>query len=83
MYSVESIKQMVISALGEATGQEFQKNLPNSTDLYKKLYLDSMDAANLLMMLENDFDVVVDDGRFSSLTTLGEVVDLLDELQTK
>ena len=83
MHSVEDINRMVISALSETLGRELSPKLPRSTDLYKTLYIDSMDTANLFMILEDDFDVVVDEKRFFSLTTLGEVVDLLHELETK
>lgn len=83
MSSIDDIKTMVISALGEATGQELSPNLPLSTGLYSKLNIDSMDAENLIMLLEDDFDLIVDQARFAPLTTLGEVVNLLYELQSE
>ena len=83
MYSAADINQMVVAAISETTGEELSPKLPRSTDLYKKLHLDSIDTANLLMILEADFDVTVDESKFSSLATLGEVVDFLYELQTQ
>jgi len=83
MLTQEEIRQKVVESIGEVLNQEVDPELPLSTNLYTDLQMDSMDFASLLMLVEDDYDVQIDESAFVSITTLDQVVDLLYELQPK
>lgn len=83
MLTRDEIKTRVIEAISEVINQELSHDLPLSTNIYSDLRMDSMDLASLVMLLEDDYDVQIDESSLESVTTLEQVVNLLYELQEK
>jgi acyl carrier protein len=69
------IKQMVAQQNGAALA-----TLQEDTDLMADLGYDSLDVAELLMNLEEHFNIVVADERVDKTPTIGRIADTVMEL---
>ena len=50
------------------------------TDILADLGADSLDVVELIMALEEEYDLVITDETVNNLTTVGQVVEFLDDL---
>lgn len=50
------------------------------TDIFEDLGADSLDVVELVMSIEEEYDIVITDERASNVRTVGQVVELLEEL---
>ena len=71
---VEKIKQIIATQaeLKDTTSLTMETNLED-------LGLDSLDAVEILMALEEEFDVEVSDDAFGNIKTLGDVLYYIEE----
>ena len=67
----ERIKEIFIEQL------EFDESLWYPELTFEELGTDSMDAIELLVALEQNFDIELDDDSFFACQTVGEVVDIV------
>lgn len=49
--------------------------------LVEDLGMDSLDLVEYVMALENEFDIEIDDSSFDTLRTVGDAVNLVNELK--
>jgi acyl carrier protein len=67
-----------IVILKEISDRDIQ---PEST--YDELGLDSLDLVELVMYLEEDFDIVIPDQEFEACKDVGDIVKLIDKLNVE
>jgi len=71
-----AFKKIVVESGGEA-----EVNL--SRNIYFDLSLDSLDFAEAIVEIEDEFDIVMDDGDFYNCKTVQEVVDVVRKMLEK
>ncbi len=71
--------QAVVDVVAEVNGCE-PAALADSTDLFTDLGMDSLAALELLVALEDRFDVDIDTDDAQRIRTIGDIVELLAEL---
>lgn len=69
---------MVIDTLEEAFDLSAEDLVPTAK-LYEDLDLDSLDAIDLAVKLQNDVGVTLDEGEMRSLIELSDLIDLLEK----
>ena len=74
----EWVKKIVISEL-DITTEEEAKKVTLDADLVEDLGVDSLDTVELLMTVEDEFDVEISDEEAEGLKTVGDVVDYLQK----
>jgi len=75
---LETIKVKVFSRIAAAANIPFCDVLPDST--VESLKLDSLDVVEVVLALEDDFEVEIDDGSIEGLRTVRQVVDHVAKL---
>lgn len=68
------IKYTVIKLLSNYTKNE---DIKESDRFVEDLGMDSLDASELLMTIEENFNLDIDDSKFSNLKTVGELIDFI------
>ena len=56
-----------------------EDSITNETNIQEDLGADSLDVVDMLMSLEDEFDVEIPDEKIEKLRTVGEVVAYLEE----
>jgi|TARA_B100000809_G_scaffold246893_1_gene275308 acyl carrier protein len=74
----QEINKMVIDTLEEAFDLSAEDLVPTAK-LYEDLDLDSLDAIDLAVKLQNDVGVTLDEGEMRSLIELSDLIDLLEK----
>lgn len=74
--TLETVQRILVDNLGSDVGAT--KPEANLSD---DLGVDSLDAAELVMSLEEEFDIEIDSVQAESLRTVGDLVNLVDSLQ--
>lgn len=59
------------------------ENLQPSDNIKKDLGLTSFDFANLLCILEDKFDIEIDEGKYRELDTVGDFYRYIEEITEK
>jgi acyl carrier protein len=72
--SMERVKEIIVDTLN----LEAEKLTPDA-DLIKDLDVDSIDVVELVMALEEEFDIEIPDEDVENLTTLGKISAYIDE----
>jgi len=72
----KEIMEKVRKIISEKLGVEEEK-VVEEAKLIDDLGADSLDLVDLIMDLENEFDVKVDDSDIEKISTVGEVVDYI------
>ena len=74
-------KQLIINKINDGLANEFEKDaatfLPDA-DMRQTLELDSLDMVDLVVLIEEDFDIKVKKEDFSSIKTFKNLYDFLD-----
>ena len=70
----ESVKKVVM----EATGGE-EKNITENTSIVDELGLDSLDIVEMLMALEEEFDISIDDSAAEKFVKVSDVIDYIEK----
>jgi acyl carrier protein len=75
----QSTEQKIYQIISEQLRVDMPHISPDST-LVDDLGADSLDAVELLMTLENVFDIYIDDNQFDKIETVQDVVDCVEGL---
>jgi acyl carrier protein len=62
--------------IAEQLGAE-KKNITLSTNLMKDLEADSLDAVEIVMAIEDEFDITIDDEVAQSFKTVGQIAEFI------
>ena len=71
----DNLEQRVINIL--ATRRKVDPSTITTATTFEQLGIDSLDAAELLFTLEDDFGIVIPDDKAQSMRSVGQVVDAL------
>lgn len=73
-------KDQVIKLIADATKSD-AANISESTSFIDDLNLDSLDMVEMMMKMEDEFDIEIPEGDADSLKTVGDVVKYLEAKQ--
>jgi acyl carrier protein len=76
-------KQKIITDINETLCEEFElpmEKLTESATLADDLGLDSLDAVDMLVLLEDKVGIKIDAEKFQHVKTLGDVYKLVEEI---
>lgn len=76
-----SIEEKVISIVSEVLGIESEKI--TSADTFDDLYVDSLDLVEIIIECEQEFDYPIKDDKAQNLKTVGDLVNLIKDLDNK
>ena len=71
----EKLKELLVEQLGVDEG-----DITPDTDIMEDLGADSLDVAELIAMLEDEFNILITDERIRELVTVGDVSDFIEKL---
>lgn len=69
---LEKIKQILV----DTTSVDIDKVTPEAT-LKEDLGIDSLDSVEMVLEIENEFDIKLEDSEIQTLITVGDVCDLV------
>ncbi len=69
----ERVKEVILASLNCD-----EERLVITANLKEDLEMDSLDAADLAMALEDEFDITLDDSEFENLITVEDIVDYIE-----
>ncbi|MGN1043846.1 MAG: acyl carrier protein [Acutalibacteraceae bacterium] len=72
----EKVKEILVEQFGDDKAE-----ITMDTDLFSDLDADSLDLADLISSIEDEFKVEASDEIISSITTVGNIVDYIAELK--
>lgn len=76
-----SIEEKVISIVSEVLGIESEKI--TSADTFDDLYVDSLDLVEIIIKCEQEFGYPIKDDKVQNLKTVGDLVNLIKDLDNK
>lgn len=76
-----SIEEKVISIVSEFLGIESKKI--TSADTFDDLYVDSLDLVEIIIKCEKEFSYPIIDDKVQNLKTVGDLVNLIKDLDNK
>lgn len=76
-----SIEEKVISIVSEVLGIESKKI--TSADTFDDLYVDSLDLVEIIIECEQEFGYPIKDDKVQNLKTVGDLVNLIKDLDNK
>lgn len=76
-----SIEEKVISIVSEVLGIESEKI--TSADTFDDLYVDSLDLVEIIIEGEQEFGYPITDDKVQNLKTVGDLVNLITDLDNK
>ncbi len=76
-----SIEEKVISIVSEVLGIESEKI--TSADTFDDLYVDSLDLVEIIIECEREFGYPIKDDKVQNLKTVGDLVNLIKDLDNK
>lgn len=76
-----SIEEKVISIVSEVLGIESEKI--TSADTFDDLYVDSLDLIEIIIECEQEFGYPIKDDKVQNLKTVGDLVNLIKDLDNK
>lgn len=71
-----SVREKVIKLIAEQAGKP-EETLTDSTNLQADLELDSLDIMDLLLVLEEEFDMEIPDEELAKIQTVKDIVDYI------
>ena len=78
MAAVEEIEQKVIQIVSEQMSVD-KGELSRETSFVNDLNADSLDTVELVMELEEEFDINIPDDAAEKITTVGEAIDHIEQ----
>ena len=75
------IEERVISIISEILGMEDEK--VTSEDTFDNLYADSLDLVEITIECEKEFSYPITDDKVQNLKTVGDLVNLITDLDNK
>lgn len=76
-----SIEEEVIDIVKDVLGMEDEK--VTSEDTFEDLYIDSLDLVEIIIECENEFSYPITDDKVQNLKTVGDLVNLIKDLDSK
>lgn len=76
-----SLEEKVISIVSEVLGIESEKI--TSADTFDDLYVDSLDLIEIIIECEQEFGYPIKDDKVQNLKTVGDLVNLIKDLDNK
>ena len=76
-----SVKERVIDIVAEQLGVSKEQITPE-TSFVNDLGADSLDVVELVMELEEEFDINIPDDAAEKITTVGQAVDYIEKTQS-
>lgn len=76
-----SIEEEVIDIVKDVLGMEGEK--VTSEDTFEDLYIDSLDLVEIIIECENEFSYPITDDKVQNLKTVGDLVNLIKDLDSK
>ena len=76
-----SVEERVIEIVAEQLGVDREK-VSRDTSFVNDLGADSLDTVELVMELEEEFDITIPDEAAEKIQTVGQAVDYIDQNQT-
>lgn len=76
-----SIEEKVISIVSEVLGIESEKI--TSADTFDDLYVDSLDLVEIIIECEQEFGYPIKDDKVQNLKTVGDLINLIKDLDNK
>jgi acyl carrier protein len=73
----EAIKTKVIKLIAEQAGVA-EDSIKGETELQSDLELDSLDIMDLLLVLEEEFDLQIPDEELSNIQTVNDIVNYIE-----
>jgi acyl carrier protein len=78
--TVASIEERVVSIVSEQLGVDKEKISPE-TSFVNDLGADSLDQVELVMELEEEFDIDIPDDAAENIQTVGQAIDFIQKVQ--
>jgi acyl carrier protein len=78
---VASVSERVIDIVAEQLGVDKEKVKPE-TSFVNDLGADSLDTVELVMELEEEFDINIPDDAAEKIQTVGEAIDFIEKAQS-
>ena len=78
---MSSVQERVIGIVAEQLGVEKEKVKPE-TSFVNDLGADSLDTVELVMELEEEFEVDIPDDAAEKIQTVGQAIDFIEQAQT-
>jgi acyl carrier protein len=79
--TVASVEERVIDIVAEQLGQDKEK-ITRETSFVNDLGADSLDTVELVMELEEEFDINIPDDAAEKIQTVGQAIDYIEKMQT-
>ncbi len=79
---MESVEKRVIEIVSENLGVN-KEQITRSTAFIEDLGADSLDIVELVMELEEAFDITIPDDQAEKIKTVGEAIDYIEREQSK
>lgn len=76
-----SIETRVIDIVKDVLGMEGEK--VTSEDTFEDLYIDSLDLVEIIIECEKEFSYPITDDKVQNLKTVGDLVNLIEDLDVK
>ena len=76
-----SIEERVIDIVKDVLGMEGEK--VTSEDTFEDLYIDSLDLVEIIIECEKEFSYPITDDKVQNLKTVGDLVNLIKDLDNK
>lgn len=76
-----SVSERVIDIVAEQLGVDKEKVMPE-TSFVNDLGADSLDTVELVMELEEEFDINIPDDAAEKIQTVGEAIDFIEKAQS-
>ena len=70
----ERLQELIVEGLGVE-----KEEVTLEADLVADLGADSLDAVELIMAIEDEFDITIDDEKAQSFKTVGQIVKFIEE----
>ncbi len=77
-----SVEERVIDIVGENLGVN-KEQVTRQTSFHEDLGADSLDIVELVMELEEEFDITIPDDQAEKIKTVGEAIDYIEREQAK
>ena len=78
---MSSVADRVISIVSEQLGVDKEKVTPE-TSFVNDLGADSLDTVELVMELEEDFEIDIPDDAAEKIQTVGQAIEFIEQIQT-
>ncbi len=73
----EKVKEIVIDSMGSRL-KVCEDDINSATNFKRDLHTDSVDIANIITSIEDEFDIVIDDETLDNMNTIGDAVSYIE-----